>query len=303
MNTTLNRIAVGACILIAGFYLLNAYIYNEKQGDEPRARSHTDATYTIDGERVTLTKGVAETRVDPGSASKMVTNYFGNEVTVDFNDDGDKDKVFILTRTSGGSGTFYYVVAALDTEQGYIGSQALFLGDRIAPQNIAVNADRTITVNYADRAAGESFAIQPSVGRSLKLLFDINIMQFGEVVDNFEGEADISFMKIDMKPWVWISAVHSSRNIIPRVPGVFGITFTDKGTFSVTTDCNQASGKYVATRNDLSLTDMVATEKYCEGSQEQEFRALLREVVGFHFTSRGEFVLDLAGDVGSLTFR
>jgi hypothetical protein len=302
MNNT-QRVVLGLCIFIGGFYLFNAYIYNEKQGDQKSARSYDDATFTIDGERVTLVNGVAETEVAPGSVSKVVTKYFGNKVTTDFNEDGGKDEVFIVTREGAGSGTFYYVVAALDTEQGYVGSQALFLGDRIAPQNIEVNADRTISVNYADRAPGESFAVQPSVGKTLKLLLDIGSMQFGEVVDNFEGEADPSFMKIDMKPWVWISAVKSSRNIIPKAPGVFGITFTNTGTFSVTTDCNQASGTYVATRNDLSLKNIVATEKYCEGSQEQEFMSLLSEVIGSHFTSRGEFVLDLAGDVGSITFR
>ncbi len=302
MNNT-QRVVLGLCLLIGTFYLFNAYIYNEKQGDDTQARTHSDATYIVDGERVTLVDGVAETEIDPGSASKVVTRYFGNEVAVDFNDDGGKDVVFIMTRTGGGSGTFYYVVAALDTEHGYIGSHALFLGDRIAPQNIQVHGDHTISVNYADRAPGESFAVQPSVGKTLKLMFDINIMQFGEVVDNFEGEADISVMKIDMKPWVWINAVKSSRTIIPKSPGVFGMTFTDTGTFSVTTDCNSVGGTYVATRNDLSLKDIVATEKYCEGSQEQEFLSLLQEVAGFHFTSRGEFILDLAGDVGSITFR
>ena len=302
MNNT-QRVVLGLCIIIGGFYIFNAYIYNEKQGDQKSARSYDDATFTIDGERVTLVNGVAETGATPGSASKVVTKYFGNKVMADFNDDGGKDEVFIVTREGAGSGTFYYVVAALDTEQGYVGSQALFLGDRIAPQNIEVNADRTISVNYADRAPGESFAAQPSVGKTLKLLLDIGNMQFGEVVDNFEGEADVSFMKIDMKSWVWISAVKSSRNIIPKTPGVFELTFTDKGSFSITTDCNNAGGKYVATQGDLSLTDIVSTEKYCEGSQEQEFLGLLQDVVGFHFTSRGEFVLDLAGDVGSVTFR
>jgi len=302
MNNT-HRVVLMLCLLIGGFYVFNAYIYNQKQGDQKSARSYTDATYTIDGERVTLVDGVVETEVDSDSTSKVVTRYFGKEVAADFNDDGDKDVVFFLTREGGGSGTFYYIVAALDTEQGYIGSQALFLGDRIDPQAIEMRPDHTLSVQYADRAPGESFAVRPSVEKTLDLMFDINTLQFGEVMTEFEGEANVSFMKIDMKSWTWISAINGSRNIIPKKPGVFGLSFTDKGMFSIITDCNNSSGKYVATRGDLTLSDIVSTEKYCEGSQEQDFLALLHDVVGFHFTSRGEFVLDLAGDVGSITFR
>ncbi len=42
----------------------------------------------IEGEAVTLVNGVAEKELAPGSASKQVTSYFGNEAAIDLNSDG-----------------------------------------------------------------------------------------------------------------------------------------------------------------------------------------------------------------------
>jgi hypothetical protein len=127
-----------------------------------------NATYIIEGQKVTLIDGLSEVAAAPGSASKITTKYFGNAVTHDLNGDGRPDTVFILTQNDGGSGTFYYVVAALNMPNGYIGSQGLFLGDRIVPQSTEMSQDpktpNVIVVNYANRAPGDSFAVAPSVG-------------------------------------------------------------------------------------------------------------------------------------------
>lgn len=153
---------------------------------------HKNATYRIDGEKIPLFNGVSEIEIVPGGASKKVTRYFGNELRTDLNNDGQEDVVFLLTQTQGGSGTFFYVVAALKTNKGYVGSDAVLLGDRIAPQNIELTSPYTVVVNYADRAQDESFAVAPSIGKSIKLRLDPNTMQWGEVVQDFEGEADLS---------------------------------------------------------------------------------------------------------------
>ena len=92
----------------------------------------------------------------PGSASKILTRYFGNEIRHDLNGDGREDVVFLLTQETGGSGVFYYAVAALDTEQGYVGSEGLLLGDRIAPQTTEIGTGNIVIVTYADRAPGKA---------------------------------------------------------------------------------------------------------------------------------------------------
>ena len=127
------------------------------------ASSPRDATYIVEGKSVTLSNGVSEVEAAPGSASKVTTRYFGNDATGDLNGDGQADTGFVLTQSSGGSGTFFYAAAALKTKDGYTGTNAVLLGDRIAPQSTQISGGQLI-VNYADRKPGEPFSTPPSVG-------------------------------------------------------------------------------------------------------------------------------------------
>lgn len=124
---------------------------------------YKNATYMIEGQRVTLVDGHAESVDAPGASTKTVTQYFGNPATGDLNGDGALDVAFVLTQSSGGSGTFYYAVAALKTVSGYQGTTAILLGDRIAPQTTEIQ-NGTLTVNYADRKSGDPMTKLPSVG-------------------------------------------------------------------------------------------------------------------------------------------
>jgi hypothetical protein len=164
-------------ILIAGFFILNNYIYEEKQ--DVAVSDYKNAEFLIEGQRVKI--------------DNEITRYFGNLLETDLNDDGREDVVFLITQQPGGSGTFYYAVAALNTEQGYIGSDGYFLGDRIAPQTTGVSQNprhkNVIVVNYAERALGEPMTAQPSMGKSAYLKLDDQTMQWGIVVPDFEGES------------------------------------------------------------------------------------------------------------------
>src|SRR3989344_2925791 len=307
MNMKWLLIALGAIIvLFAGFFAFNSYIYNEKQADT--ATDYKNAEYIIDGQRVKLEDGLAEIEAAPGSASKIVTRYFGNEVIRDLNGDGRDDVVFILTQQSGGSGTFFYVVAALNTEDGYIGSEAYLLGDRIAPQTTELsqnpNHQNVIVVNYADSASGEAMTVAPSVSKSVWLKLDPAAMQFGIVEQNFEGEAEPTRMSLVMKDWTWISALYEDgRSIEPNQPDSFVLSFDEDGTFSATTDCNGVGGKYTVSGNSISFGEMVTTLMFCEDSKETEFHQILENTAGYHFAARGELILDLKFDSGTATFR
>ncbi len=280
----------------------------EKQHDQGLSQGYKDATYLLEGRAISLVNGLSELEAAPGSTAKIVTRYFGNEVRHDFNGDGREDVAFLLTQQTGGSGTFYYVVAALNMEDGYVGSQGHFLGDRIAPQTTEMSRDpskkNVIVVNYAERAPGESFAAPPSVGKSVWLLLDTQTMQFGEVVQNFEGEADPSRMTLGMTTWTWIAAYYNDgKEIKPNQPRKFTITFSNDGKFSATTDCNSISGNYTAGANLISFGPIASTKMYCEGSQETDFIALLGNAQSYHFTSKGELILDLKLDSGTVVFR
>jgi hypothetical protein len=130
--------------------------------------SFRDATYEVNGKSVPLKAGVHEVEAAPGSASKITTRVFGNDAAGDLNADGQPDVAFVLTQSPGGSGTFFYAVAALKTATGYAGTNAVLLGDRIAPQTTRI-VDGLIEVNYAERKPGEPMTAQPSVGVTKRL--------------------------------------------------------------------------------------------------------------------------------------
>jgi hypothetical protein len=98
-----------------------------------------------------------------------------------------------LSQNTGGSGTFFYAVGAIITDDGYVGTDGYLLGDRIAPQTINPSPNPrhkdVVVVNYADRAPGEPMSAQPSVGKSAYLKLDSSRMQWGIVEPDFEGES------------------------------------------------------------------------------------------------------------------
>ena len=139
-----------------------AFWYVQSHSNGP-ALDYKNATYTIEGVSVRLVDGSAETSVGFGSTAKTITKRFGNEATGDLNGDGTPDAAFLLTQSRGGSGTFYYVAVAVNTSAGYQGTNAVLLGDRIAPQSTQIK-NGTLIVNYAERKPSEPMTATPSMG-------------------------------------------------------------------------------------------------------------------------------------------
>jgi len=139
---------------VAGFFTVTRY---SSETEEIGVQDYRKVTTVIDGDVIQLgTRGTA---------------YFGNESHGDINDDGIIDVGFIVTRDSGGSGTFYYAVAALWMSDGnYIGTNAVYLGDRIAPQTTDIRQS-IFKVNYADRNKDEPFSTPPSTSVTAYLYY------------------------------------------------------------------------------------------------------------------------------------
>jgi len=267
-------------------------------------RSEKDATYKINGMLVTLKNGVSEVEAAPGSASKIITRYFGNGVRHDFDGDGREDVVFLVSQETGGSGIFYYVVGALNKATGFVGSQdAVLLGDRIAPQSTNMGKGNIVVVNYADRQRGEPFTTQPSQGKSMWLLLDPATMQFGIVEPDFTGEADPARMSLGMKKWNWMGTTYSNgTEVKPADPARFVITFGPQS-FSATTDCNSVGGPYTAKGDIITFGEgMISTMMACVDSKEGEFTGALRAATKYHFTGKGELIIEM-GSKGSMTFK
>ena len=87
---------------------------------------------------------------------------------------------------SGGSGTLYYVAAALRTAGGYTGTNALFLGDRIAPLELSVDPrdPASFVVTFYTRSAGEPMSAEPTERVSKAFRYEDGVL--AELADALE---------------------------------------------------------------------------------------------------------------------
>jgi len=160
---------------------------------ETSAIDPLQASYRIERQDVRLINGQAEAEAAPGSATKIKTSVFGQPIFGDLNEDSNEDAALFLMHKPGGSGTFYYVAAALNVNGAFRGTNAVLLGDRIAPQTIEIR-DGVVIANYADRRPEESMAVPPSVGISKYL-----VVKAGELVamkPMGKGNTDFIFLGI-----------------------------------------------------------------------------------------------------------
>lgn len=167
--------AIAACVIAGCYYLERSRGAYPTVIPQPPAANTTsldplNATYRIDGVAVTLVNGRSEQPAAPHSAETMKTQIFGVPVLGEINGTTTDVAAVILTQDGGGSGTFYYVAVALGSAStGTIGTNAVFLGDRIAPDTIQIT-NGIVTVNYADRKVTDPMSTPPSVGVSKYLV-------------------------------------------------------------------------------------------------------------------------------------
>ncbi len=158
-----------------GIFLYRSAESPINQSLDSHSGGYLDATFVIEGEQITLVDGYYEKEIVPDSASKTVVQYFGNEAFGDISGDGVSDVVFLVTRSDGGTGTMYYAVAAIREADTYMGTNAIFLGDRIAPQSTEI-LDGDGIINFATRNADDSFADQPTIGTTIRVHYEKGIL-------------------------------------------------------------------------------------------------------------------------------
>lgn len=141
-----------------------------------------EVMFSISGVSVALENGMATAVTSLGGDAETTIRYFGNEMAQDLDGDGVDDIVFLVTQEVATRETYFFLVGALKRDGGYLGTEAVLIGKDIAPQTTEKGEGRQVVVNYAERAG------EVSIGRSLYLLLDVERLQFGELVQDFEGE-------------------------------------------------------------------------------------------------------------------
>lgn len=189
--SALRHFLAGACIVAAlaacGSSSREAATTVTVDAGASAAADPLDATFTIEGEPMELVAGRAARQAAPGSATMATTAVFDTPVPGDLDGDGTEDAALVLVQQPGGSGSFYYLAAALAIDGLFRGTNAVLLGDRIAPQSLAVR-NGVIRASYADRRPDQPMAAAPTVGRTKYLtvrngmLVEIEPMAAGEQI-------------------------------------------------------------------------------------------------------------------------
>ena len=130
----------------------------------------SNATFIFDEEAITLSAGRNEKKVLPGNTLVEETILLDKFAYGDINADGKEDTVLFLARYGAGSGTFIYLAAFVSGPVTYRGTEATFIGDRIAPQSVSINGGG-VTVEYLDRGADEALAAEPTVATSKRFVY------------------------------------------------------------------------------------------------------------------------------------
>ena len=163
VKNLLNSTIITACFLILSAGI--ACVRTEYNLDKPAnlaANTPKNAVYRIENEWMQLENGLAEHPAAPRSASKIKVMLMGEATYSDLNYDQQEDAVIVLTYQGGGSGTFFYLAAALYENGKYSGTEGILLGDRIGSPAIKIN-NGLITIEYLDRGHDEPMAAVPGI--------------------------------------------------------------------------------------------------------------------------------------------
>ena len=187
-------------LLVLGVTLSCAKPQNNLSWQEPSASSSpAEAAYLFDNNWIRLENGRAEWQAAPGSATKIRIALFGETALSDLNSDGNDDAIIFLTYQGGGSGTFFYLAAALQENGKYQGTNTVWLGDRIGPPAARVQ-NGLVTLEYLDRIQNEPMAAAPNLLQT----------RYFTLVDSMLREIKVSAAEAVYQGWLTIGhEVHS----------------------------------------------------------------------------------------------
>ena len=194
MNSRVYFQVIAVSLLLFGGGLSCAKLENRSPGpDTLSANSPASASYLLENDWIQLKNGRAEWQAAPGSASKTKVALFGETTYNDLNNDGDEDAVIFLTYQGGGSGTFFYLGAALLENGKFRGINGIWLGDRIGPPKAFIK-NGLITVEYLDRSPDESMTTTPSVEQKRYFILNHSILHEIQPAAKGNCKSDLIFL-------------------------------------------------------------------------------------------------------------
>jgi hypothetical protein len=169
----MSRDFAGAIVFFLMAVISSACAGGEKMATGPSGSTGTDplnAVYYIEDRAVPLIDGRFSAAAAPGSATRITATVFGRPLVADLDQDGDDDAVVVVLYDPGGSGTFYYIAAAINKNGSYYGTRGHLLGDRIIMQTVKIS-NGVVLARYLDRRPTEPMSAPPTIRKKMQLRF------------------------------------------------------------------------------------------------------------------------------------
>lgn len=243
---------------------------------------------------VTLADGlyVGEPFVE-GGASKPTITLFPMTAFGDLNNDGVHDAAVLLVENSGGSGSFVYLAAVLNNENIPENVSTLLLGDRVAPESIAI-VNGEIVLEAATHAEDD-----PLCCPSLKTRMTYSLQDGGLTAVRSEDLTESVADQLAETSWVLQSIlandIASSTEIDQEITAVF-----QDGQMTGSAGCNNYFTSYETDGMSLTLGPVGSTKMACDNARNQretEFFIVLDSITTFNMTDNMLELMDADGNV------
>jgi heat shock protein HslJ len=245
-----------------------------------------------------LADGEYSETITPGAASKIVIKlhwhmafgYTGDGTP----SDGAPFAAVILLTNSGGSGTFYDLVAVVDREGKPVEVASTLLGDRVQIESLAVEKGE-IVVQMVQQGPDDPMCC-PTQRVVVRYA-----LQGDQLV---ETSSKVVLPDIVGITWEWEHFVGGDDSVVEvNEPSRYTLTLKADGTYQVKADCNLSGGAYTLKGSSLVLELGPMTLAECEpGSLYDEFLAKLGDVRTY-VLDEGKLVLNLWADAGNMVLR
>ena len=159
----------GRVAWVAGRYLGEGVCQQQNSRASDSGVDVYNHRFSIEKETVRLRNGSAQFTI-PGTTAVIITEIINQPVTGNINKSDDLETVVVLLQHTGGTGSFYYLAAALADEKII---ESYFLGDRIKIVSVSI-ADKLITVDYLERSINQAMAVAPKIKKTKKFSLSAN---------------------------------------------------------------------------------------------------------------------------------
>ena len=260
-------------------------------------------------EAVTLTDGLyeGESFVE-GGASKPTVTLIPFTAFGDLNNDSVNDAAVLLVENSGGTGSFVYLAAVLNSEGTPENVSTMLLGDRVSPESIVI-VDGEIVLEAATHAEDDPLCCPSLQTRTIYALQDGELTIVNTETLSESGTTEETAVPDELLgTWYWLAFQDSadgaeSNDITVSDPTKYTLEFLADGTVQIQADCNSASSQITVEGSSLTFAPGPMTLVECEpGSLYDEFLAKLGDVVTYVFDDDGNLILNLKLDAGNMIF-